>query len=93
MLWRAFWRSRAQAAGRDPASIDIAFVVLWPANWTAQSTQEGTRRMLSGGSEDIAADILALARAGVRHLCVTLQTPQLSATPIQPNTTFKLTMK
>jgi probable F420-dependent oxidoreductase len=70
----------AQAGGRDPASIDIGFVVLWPTTWGVQSTQDGARRMLSGRSEDIAADITALKSAGVRHLCVTLQTPRLSET-------------
>jgi probable F420-dependent oxidoreductase len=73
-------RAMAQAAGRDPLAIDIAFVVLWPVSWTPQSTADGARRMLTGGARDMAADIAALARAGVRHLSISLQTPRLAET-------------
>jgi len=70
----------AEAAGRDPASIDVAFLVLWPVSWTAQGAGEPERRLLTGSPEAMAADIAALAEAGVRHLCLTFQTSTLSET-------------
>lgn len=70
----------AEAAGRDPKSIDVAYVVLWPVNWEAQAMPDGSRRMLTGGSEAMAEDVAALARAGVRHLCLTFQTAELAQT-------------
>ena len=73
-------RAMAQAAGRDPLTIDTAFVVLWPVSWSPQDGEDGTRRMLTGGSADMAADIAALARCGVRHLSVSLQTARLAET-------------
>src|SRR5262245_24784237 len=70
----------AEAAGRDPASIDVAFLVLWPVSWTAQDAADRERRLLTGGAELMLADIAALAAAGVRHLCLTFQTPSLAET-------------
>ena len=70
-------RRASEAAGRDPASIDVGYLVLWPVEWSAQKTAEGGRRLLTGSSADIAADIAALEKAGVRHLCLTFQMPAL----------------
>jgi probable F420-dependent oxidoreductase len=73
-------RGRAKAAGRDPLSIDTAFLVLWPVSWTAEQGPDGARRLLTGGCADMAADIAALEGCGVRHLSVSLQAPQLGET-------------
>jgi probable F420-dependent oxidoreductase len=73
-------RRTAEAAGRDPASVDVAFLVLWPVAWTAQGTADTERRLLTGNPEAMAADIAALAKAGVRHLCLTFQTGTLTET-------------
>jgi probable F420-dependent oxidoreductase len=73
-------RAMAQAAGRDPLTIDTAFVVLWPVSWSPQATEDGARRMLTGSSADLAADVAALARSGVRHLSISLQTAHLAET-------------
>ncbi|MBO0740018.1 MAG: TIGR03619 family F420-dependent LLM class oxidoreductase [Hyphomicrobiaceae bacterium] len=70
----------AESAGRDPKSIDVGFLVLWPVDWAAQKMAGGTRRLLTGQPEDMAADVAALARAGVRHLCLTFQTASLAET-------------
>jgi len=70
----------AAAAGRNPGGIDVAYIVLWPIDWAAQTMADGTRRMLTGRSEDMAADIAALTSAGVRHVCLTFQTPSLPQT-------------
>jgi len=70
----------AESAGRDPKSIDVGFLVLWPVDWTDQKMADGTRRLLTGRPEDMAADVASLARAGVRHLCLSFQTPSLAQT-------------
>ncbi len=73
-------RRVAQAGNRDPSGIDIAYLVLWPVDWTAQKTAEGGRRLLTGSSDEMAADVEALERVGVRHLCLTFQTATLPQT-------------
>jgi probable F420-dependent oxidoreductase len=70
----------AEATGRDPAGIDIAYIVFWPVDWTERAGTDGTRRMLTGSPQAMADDIGALQRAGVRHLCLTFQTPRLPET-------------
>src|SRR5262245_53502390 len=55
----------AQTAKRDPGSIDVAYLVLWPVDWRAQMTGEGARRLFTGSSADMAADAEALAKVGV----------------------------
>ena len=73
-------RRLAEAAGRDPATIDVGYVLLWPVDWTAQTTAEGARRLFTGRPADMAEDVAALGRAGVRHVCLTFQTPSLPET-------------
>jgi len=70
----------AESAGRDPKSIDVGFLVLWPVDWTGQKMAGGARRLLTGRPEDMAADIDALGRAGAGHLCLTFQTASLTET-------------
>ena len=70
----------AEAAGRDPKSIDIGYVVLWPVDWTAQTTPDGARRLFTGSSADMAADAAALAGVGVRHVALTFQTATIAET-------------
>jgi len=71
----------AEAAGRDPKSIDVGFVVLWPVAWTPQQgpDKEG-RRLLTGSSQEMATDIADLGKAGVRHLCLSFQTATIAET-------------
>ena len=70
----------ARAVGRDPASIDIGYLVLWPADWRAQTSAEGARRLFTGSSADMAADAAALAKVGVRHLALTFQAATVAET-------------
>jgi probable F420-dependent oxidoreductase len=63
----------ARAAGRDPKSVDIGYLVLWPVDWTAQKTSDGARRLFCGSSADMAADAASLAKVGVRHVALTFQ--------------------
>jgi alkanesulfonate monooxygenase SsuD/methylene tetrahydromethanopterin reductase-like flavin-dependent oxidoreductase (luciferase family) len=70
----------AEAAKRDPMSIDVGFLVLWPADWSAQKREDGGRKLFTGASQDMAADAAALQQAGVRHICLTFQTASLPET-------------
>ena len=66
-------RRLAEAAGRDPASIDVCLLVQNPFEWTAQKTQDGSaRRLFTGTSADMAADAAALEAVGVRHVAMRL---------------------
>jgi len=74
-------RRTAEAAGRDPASIDIGYLVLWPVEWSAQKTVDGSaRRPFTGSPADMAADAAALAKVGVRHVALTFQTATVTET-------------
>jgi probable F420-dependent oxidoreductase len=73
-------RRVAEAAGRDPKSIDVGYLVLWPVDWTAQKAADGARRLFTGSSADMAADAAALAGVGVRHVALTFQTATAAET-------------
>ncbi len=73
-------RRTAEAAGRDPASIDIAYLWFKPVTWSEQSASGGGRVLFAGSSEQMVEDASALARIGVRHLVVLLQAPTLAET-------------
>src|SRR5262249_36200602 len=73
-------RRTAEAAKRDPGSVDVGYLVLWPVEWTAQKTAEGTRRLFTGSSAGMAADAGGLAKAGVRHVALTFQAATIAET-------------
>ena len=73
-------RQICEAAGRDPASLDVAYIALGPVDWTAQKAGDGERRIFTGGTDDMATDVAALEQAGVRHVCLTFQTGDLAET-------------
>jgi probable F420-dependent oxidoreductase len=70
----------AKAAGRDPASIDIAYLWFKPVTWSEQRAPDGTRVLLTGSSAQMVDDASALGRVGVRQLVVLLQAPTLAET-------------
>jgi probable F420-dependent oxidoreductase len=70
----------AEKAGRDPASIDIAYVWFMPPNWTAKSNPDGGRRLFTGNGDDMLADAAAFAAVGVNHLIIYAQQPTIGAT-------------
>jgi probable F420-dependent oxidoreductase len=70
----------AEKAGRDPASIDIAYVWFMPPRWTAKTDADGNRQMFTGSADDMLADAAAFRAAGVRHLIVYAQQPTIEAT-------------
>ena len=63
----------AEAAGRDPATIDKGLIVQNPFEWQRQETQDkSARRMFTGTSADMLADTAALAEAGVGFVATRL---------------------
>jgi probable F420-dependent oxidoreductase len=70
----------AEQAGRDPASIDIAYVWFMPPSWTARQNPDGGRQMFSGSAADMLEDAAALEAAGARHVIVYLQRPTIEQT-------------
>jgi alkanesulfonate monooxygenase SsuD/methylene tetrahydromethanopterin reductase-like flavin-dependent oxidoreductase (luciferase family) len=70
-------RQAAKDAGRDPAGVDLAYLVLWPVSWTAEKSVDGERKIFTGSSADIAADVDAFAKVGVKHLSLTFQSATL----------------
>lgn len=68
----------AGAAGRDPASIDIAYLWFKPVTWSEQSAPDGGRVLFTGSSAQKVEDASALARIGVCHVVVLLQAPTLA---------------
>ncbi len=64
-------RAMAEAEGRDPASIDIAFWAVWyGASEEPIITDTGERMLLTGSADHIASDIRAMRDLGVRHLAI-----------------------
>ncbi|MDE0202123.1 MAG: LLM class F420-dependent oxidoreductase [Rhodospirillaceae bacterium] len=62
-------RAIAEAEGRDPASIDLAFWAVWyGASAEPIVADTGERMLLTGSADDIASDIQAMRDLGVRHL-------------------------
>lgn len=60
-------RQMAEKEGRDPATVDIAFVVLSPLEWDAQPGQDTERRLMTGSVEQIAEDVRAFKALGLTH--------------------------
>ena len=70
-----------EKAGRDPSSIDIAYVWFMPPSWKARPGPDGEgRQMFSGGPDDMLADIAALEAIGVKHCIFYLQRPTIEQT-------------
>jgi len=70
----------AEKHGRDPASIDIAYVWFQSPSWTPRKLDDGTRQMFSGSAADMLEDAAALKALGVNHLIVYLQRPAIEQT-------------
>ena len=70
----------AERHGRDPASIDIAYVWFLPPSWTERALPEGGRQMFTGPSDAMLEDAAALGALGVNHLIVYPQRPTIEQT-------------
>ena len=66
----AGFKAMAQRAGRDPSSIAIAHVVLWPVDWQPAAAISGGRRTMTGSTAELLGDIATLERAGVGDVCL-----------------------
>jgi probable F420-dependent oxidoreductase len=70
-----------EKAGRDPATIDIAYVWFLPPHWKARPSPDGVgRQLFSGSADDMLEDIATMARLGVRNCLFYLQRPTIEAT-------------
>lgn len=74
----ARFQALAREMGRDPASIHLAHVVLWPAGGEAEAAQSGGRRTMTGSSADMIADVAGLEAAGVRDVCLSFHAPTVA---------------
>lgn len=70
----------AEKAGRDPGSIDIAYVWFKPPSWDMVRTADGGRQMFTGGRDAMLEDAAAFAAVGVRHMIVYQQQPTIEQT-------------
>lgn len=70
-----------EKAGRDPSTIDIAYVWFLPPSWKARPGPDGAgRQMFSGSADDMLEDIATMADIGVRNCIFYLQRPTIEAT-------------
>lgn len=70
-------KEMAESQGRDPATVDVAYVLFTPVDWTEQTRHDGARRMLTGTAEQMAEDVHKLAGIGVKHFNVTFPASEL----------------
>ena len=68
-------RAMAEAAGRDPATIALAFWANWPGDEHPIAIEDGARFIMTGNAEQIAEDIDGLGRLGVSHVLFNFQRP------------------
>jgi probable F420-dependent oxidoreductase len=66
-------RAASEAAGRDPATIDLALLVQDFFEWEPHKIRDGSaRRLFTGTSADMASDVAALSEIGFRHVALRL---------------------
>jgi len=66
----ALLRQLLEAAGRDPATVDVGIGTGKFNQGTAEKAADGARAALTGSTSQIADDIRGYARAGAKHLLV-----------------------
>ncbi len=69
-----------EKAGRDPTSIEIAYVWFMPPSWKARPGPDGERQMFTGSEGDMLEDVAALKAIGVDHCIFYLQRPTIEQT-------------
>ena len=70
--------AHARAAGRDPASIDVAVYANGLGFNAPRQDKDGRRVAFTGSAEEIAGDARAFAKAGARHLLVGFESTDLA---------------
>ena len=73
-------RRMAEAAGRDPATLDIAYIALTAGRLDGAKGRRRPAAHLYRRPGALAADAATLKQAGVRHVCLTFQTGELAET-------------
>jgi probable F420-dependent oxidoreductase len=73
-------KEMCEKAGRDPATIGLAHVVLQPVSWTAEAAISGGRRSFTGTSDQMREDAATLAAAGVTDVNVSFPAPSVDET-------------
>ena len=71
-------RAMAEKHGRDPATLDVAYVVLSPLEWEAQAGEASDRRLMTGSVEQIAEDVRAFEALGLTHFNVSFPASSLT---------------
>ncbi len=69
-----------EKAGRDPNSIEIAYVWFMPPSWKARPGPDGGRQMFTGSGDDMLEDVAAMKAIGVDHCILYLQRPTIEQT-------------
>ena len=72
------FKTMAANAGRDPASIALAHVVLWPVDWQPEAAISGGRRTLTGSTVQMLEDVDLMAKAGIGDVCVSFHGASVS---------------
>ena len=70
----------AQDAGRDPASVDLAYSAGWYNDQEAERLSSGERRPLTGAPAQVADDMKRYEEVGVRHMMVNMVVRRPDAT-------------
>jgi probable F420-dependent oxidoreductase len=70
----------AQDAGRDPASVDLAYSAGWYNDQAAERLSSGERRPLTGTPAQVADDMKRYEEVGVRHMMVNMVVRRPDAT-------------
>ena len=73
-------RRMAEAAGRDPGEIGLAYWANWYVEDQRRTTDDGERHLFTGNTDDIVADIGRLREIGVTTLLFNFQRQDLAAT-------------
>lgn len=73
------FKDMARRLGRDPATLHLAHVVLWPVNDVAEVAHSGGRRTMTGAPAEQASDVARLASAGIQDLCLSFPAPTVPA--------------
>lgn len=71
-------RQIAEAAGRDPAALDVAVMANGLSLGKSRNDADGRRSSFTGSPDQVAEDALAYAAAGVRHIIISFETNDLS---------------
>lgn len=74
------FKDQCEKAGRDPKSVTLAHVVLWPVSWTAENAISGGRRTFTGSTSEMLEDAGALKAAGVASVNVSFPAPTVTET-------------